>query len=70
MAEDLLHEAVADRDRARHCEMGENVPHEPKHPERTWSAAIELCHCTNEPCCLIEDVEQVDDGTRADGGDD
>src|SRR4029453_10721382 len=70
MAKHLLHEAIANRDRAGHGKMRQNVSHEPDHAERTRPTAVEFRHRANESGSFIKYVKQVDDGARADGGDD
>lgn len=70
MADDLLDEAVADGNGAGDSQMGNHIAHQFKHAQCSRPAAIEVGHGAHHAGGFEQHVEQVDDRTRANGGDD
>ena len=70
MAEHLLDQAVARRHAAGDREMRDDVAHQPDHAERARPSAVEPRQLPDQPQRGHEHEQHVDQGARADRGDD
>lgn len=69
VADDLLHERVADRHAAGDREMRADGPRETQEAEQARTAAVDSSDASQQADGLARDEQNVDKGARADGGD-